>query len=159
MTNETLFKADSVLCDLHASSKKQLFQEMAAKLVETGELADSTIATRDIVAAAMERERLGTTGVGSGVALPHARLEGVKKIHVVFARLESPLDYDAIDERPVDLAALLIAPSDAGGAHLRALATVSRRLRRPDMRQRLRSAPSAESLFTILTEKRRSEAA
>jgi len=159
MTQDSLFNADGVLCDLHVSSKKQLFQEMATKLLESKVFKDSGIAIRDIVAAAMERERLGTTGVGSGVALPHARLEGVKKIHVVFARLESPLDYDAIDERPVDLTALLIAPANAGGAHLRALATVSRRLRRPDMRQRLRSAPSAESLFTILTEKRRSEAA
>jgi len=117
------------------------------------------VAIRDIVSAAMERERLGSTGVGAGVALPHARVEGIDKVHVVFARLETPLEYDSIDERPVDLVALLIAPIDAGGAHLRALATVSRRLRRQDMRQRLRAAPNAESLFTILTEQRQTNAA
>lgn len=159
MTQEPLFRADSVLCDLHASSKKQLFQEMASKLLENSELSDSKIATRDIVAGAMERERLGTTGVGTGVALPHARIDGIDKVYVAFARLETPLDYDAIDERPVDLVALLIAPENAGGAHLRALAKVSRRLRRQDMRQRLRSAPNAESLYTILTEERQANAA
>lgn len=159
MTQETLFRADSVLCDLHVSSKKQLFQEMASKLLENSELSSSKIAARDIVAGAMERERLGSTGVGTGVALPHARIDGIEKVYVAFARLETPLDYDAIDERPVDLVALLIAPENAGGAHLRALAKVSRRLRRQDMRQRLRSAPNAESLYTILTEERQANAA
>ncbi len=159
MTQDTLFRADSVLFDLHVSSKKQLFQEMASKLLESQELSGTKIAARDIVAGAMERERLGTTGVGTGVALPHARISGIDKVYVAFARLETPLDYDAVDERPVDLIALLIAPENAGGAHLRALAKVSRRLRRAEMRQRLRSAPNAESLFTILTEERQASAA
>jgi len=159
MTQDTLFHTDRVLCDLHASSKKQLFQELAGRLAETTDTLDSSPTIRDIVSAAMERERLGSTGVGTGVALPHARVEGIDKVHVVFARLDTPLDYDAIDERPVDLVALLIAPTNAGGAHLRALAKVSRRLRRQDMRQRLRAAPNAESLFTILTEERESKAA
>lgn len=159
MTRDTLFHADGVICDLHVSSKKQLFQEMATKLIEVEALNEKGIACRDIVAAAMERERLGSTGVGTGVALPHARIEGIDRVHVVFARLETAIDYDAIDERPVDLVALLLAPSDAGGAHLRALAKVSRALRRQDMRQRLRAAPNAESLFTILTEERNSAAA
>jgi len=132
---------------------------MATKLIEADALADAGIACRDIVQAAMERERLGSTGVGTGVALPHARLDGIERVHAVFARLETPLDYDSIDERPVDLVALLIAPSEAGGAHLRALAKVSRTLRRADMRQRLRAAPNAESLFTILIEDRTATAA
>lgn len=159
MTQETLFSADNVLFDLHVSSKKQLFQEMASKLLENPELSEVKIESRDIVAGAMERERLGTTGVGTGVALPHARIAGIDKVHVAFARLETPLDYDAVDERPVDLVAMLIAPENAGGAHLRALAKVSRRLRRQEMRQRLRSAPNAESLYTILTEERQASAA
>ena len=159
MTPDSLFHADGVLCDLHVSSKKQLFQEMATKLLETEVFKDSDLAIRDIVAAAMERERLGSTGVGTGVALPHARLEGIDRVYAVFARLETAIDYDAIDERPVDLVMLLLAPSDAGGAHLRALAKISRMLRRQDMRQRLRAAPNAESLFTILTEERNSAAA
>lgn len=132
---------------------------MASKLLESDGLKASNVACRDIVVAALERERLGSTGVGTGVALPHARIDNIDKVHAVFARLETPLDYDAIDERPVDLVALLIAPSDAGGAHLRALAKVSRALRRQDMRQRLRSAPNAESLYTILTEARKASAA
>ena len=159
MIRDTLFHADSVLCDLNVTSKKQLFQEMASNLLNNDELADVKLAARDIVSAAMERERLGTTGVGTGVALPHARLKGIDKVYVAFARLETPLDYDAIDERPVDLVALLIAPENAGGAHLRALAKVSRRLRRQDMRQRLRAAPNEQSLFTILTEDRQVNAA
>lgn len=159
MDQDTLFHANSVLCDLHVSSKKQLFQEMAAKLLETDALKASGVAPRDIVAAALERERLGSTGVGTGVALPHARIDGINQVHAVFARLETAIDYDAIDERPVDLVALLLAPTDAGGAHLRALAKVSRALRRQDMRQRLRAAPNAESLFTILTEERKASAA
>ncbi len=159
MNPDTLFRADSVLCDLHVSSKKQLFQEMAANLLKSQALKNVDIASRDIVSAAMERERLGSTGVGTGVALPHARLQGLDDVYVAFARLDAPLDYDAIDERPVDLVALLIAPEDAGGIHLRALAKVSRTLRRQDMRQRLRAAPNAESLFTILTEERKASAA
>ncbi len=159
MSRDTLFHADGVLCDLHVSSKKQLFQEMATKLLQTEAFKETDIACRDIVGAAMERERLGSTGVGTGVALPHARIDGLDRVHAVFARLETPIDYDAIDERPVDLVALLLAPSEAGGAHLRALAKVSRTLRRQDMRQRLRAAPNAESLFTILTEERNTAAA
>lgn len=159
MSQDTLFHAGAMLCDIHVSSKKQLFQEMASKLLELEALADKDIACRDIVAAASERERLGSTGVGSGVALPHARIDGLDRVYAIFARLETPIDYDAIDERPVDLVTLLIAPTDAGGAHLRALAKVSRMLRREDMRQRLRSAPNAESLYTILTENRTADAA
>ena len=159
MSSDSLFHANGVLCDLHVSSKKQLFQEMATKLLAKEALKTSEVACRDIVAATMERERLGSTGVGTGVALPHARIEGIDQVHVVFARLETAIDYDAVDERPVDLVALLLAPTDAGGAHLRALAKVSRTLRRADMRQRLRAAPNGESLFTILTEERNSAAA
>ena len=159
MSSDSLFHANGVLCDLHVSSKKQLFQEMATKLLTKEALKTSEVACRDIVAATMERERLGSTGVGTGVALPHARIEGIDQVHVVYARLETAIDYDAVDERPVDLVALLLAPTDAGGAHLRALAKVSRTLRRADMRQRLRAAPNAESLFTILTEEPKASAA
>lgn len=152
MKQDALFHADSVICDLHSASKKQLFQEMGAALLDTDGLKEKPLDLREIVAATMERERLGSTGVGNGVALPHARIDGIEKVHAIFARLDSPIDYDAIDERPVDLVVMLLAPFDAGGAHLRALARVSRRLRRQDMRHRLRAAPSAESLLTILTE-------
>lgn len=150
MTLNTLIQPECVGYDLNMSSKKQLFQEMARLLVKANVGGVGKFDVRDIVSLAMERERLGSTGVGSGVALPHARIDGIDNVHAAFARLETPLDYDAIDERPVDLVALLIAPSDAGGQHLRALAQISRRLRREDVRSRLRSAPNAESLYTIL---------
>lgn len=159
MTLDSLFTAESVACDIHATSKKQLFKEMAQMVEATGELKDTDVTVRDIINAIAERERLGSTGVGTGVALPHARLDGISKVHAAFARLETALDYDAIDERPVDLVAFLIAPSEAGGEHLRALAQISRKLRREDVRARLRAAPDAASLHIILTEDREANAA
>ena len=159
MPDTTYFRQDGVLFDLHATSKKQLFQEVATTLIANYDLDASDIACRDIVSAAMERERLGSTGVGNGVALPHARLAGLTEVVAVFARLNTPLDFDAIDERPVDLIAFLLAPEDAGGAHLRALAKVSRLLRRQDMRARLRAAPSAEAIYTIIAEPQAASAA
>jgi len=159
MNKDNLFHGKNILCDLAVTSKKQLLQEMATQLLKSMELTETDIACRDIVLAAMERERLGSTGVGSGVALPHARIEGIKDVYAIFARLETPIEYDSIDERPVDLVTLLLAPKNAGGAHLRALAKVSRTLRKPDMRQRLRAAPNKESLLTILVEDRSATAA
>lgn len=159
MNKDNLFHGKNILCDLVVTSKKQLLQEMATQLLKSMELTETNIACRDIVLAAMERERLGSTGVGSGVALPHARIEGIKDVYAIFARLETPIEYDSIDERPVDLVTLLLAPKNAGGAHLRALAKVSRTLRKPDMRQRLRAAPNKESLLTILVEDRSATAA
>ena len=159
MNKDNLFHGKNILCDLNVTSKKQLLQEMATQLLKSMELTETDITCRDIVLAAMERERLGSTGVGSGVALPHARIEGIKDVYAIFARLETPIEYDSIDERPVDLVTLLLAPKNAGGAHLRALAKVSRALRKPDMRQRLRAAPNKESLLTILVEDRSATAA
>ena len=122
---------------------------MATRIIEARGL---DVASRDIIAAAMERERLGSTGVGNGVALPHARIEGIDHVMAGFARLSDPMDFDSIDGRPVDLVAFLLAPADAAGAHLRALARVSRQLRREENRSRLRSAPDAMSVFTILSD-------
>ncbi len=145
---EFLYSSESVIVDLTISSQKQLFQEMAKAIIEANEL---DVAPRDIVSAAVERERLGSTGVGNGVALPHARIDGIDRVMVGFARLSEPLDFDSVDNRPVDLVAFLLAPSDAAGAHLRALARVSRQLRREEKRAKLRAAPDAQSLFTLLT--------
>ena len=150
MNKNNLFHGKNILCDLNVTSKKQLLQEMATQLLKSMELTETDITCRDIVLAAMERERLGSTGVGSGVALPHARIEGIKDVYAIFARLETPIEYDSIDERPVDLVTLLLAPKNSGGAHLRALAKVSRTLRKPDMRQRLRAAPN-EDLILLLS--------
>lgn len=147
--SETLFSAESVVVDLNVGTQKQLFQEMATRIIEARGL---DVASRDIIAAAMERERLGSTGVGNGVALPHARIEGIDHVMAGFARLSDPMDFDSIDGRPVDLVAFLLAPADAAGAHLRALARISRQLRREENRSRLRSAPDAMSVFTILSD-------
>ena len=159
MKAEALFTSGCVASSLSAGSKKQLLQEMAEMAVACGAIGNSKIKARDIVSAVMERERLGSTGVGSGVAIPHARLEGLDEVKAVFARLETPLEYEAVDDRPVDLVVLLLAPAHAGGDHLKALAQVSRLLRREDMRARLRSAPTAESLHLLLTEQREANAA
>lgn len=135
---------------MHVTSKKQLFQEMAELFFNAGVISSDDFSVRDIVSATMDRERLGSTGVGTGVALPHARIDGLDKVHAALARLEEPFDYDAIDERPVDLVVMLLAPNNAGSEHLRALAQISRRMRREDIRARLRAAPNAESLYTSL---------
>ena len=159
MSDSALFSAETMICDLAAKSPKQMFQDIARNLIAAHDLSDKGITCRDIVAAATDRERLGSTGVGNGVALPHARIEGMDRVVAAFARLEEPIDFDSIDGRPVDLVCFLLAPSDCGGAHLRALARVSRLLRRQETRQRLRAAPGAEALFTILSDDRSSEAA
>ncbi|MEE9273582.1 MAG: PTS sugar transporter subunit IIA [Robiginitomaculum sp.] len=160
MKAEDLFISECIADKITASSKKQLLQEMAERVVQCGALGESTdLDVRDVVCAVMERERLGSTGVGAGVAIPHARLRGLQTVKAVFARLETPLDYEALDDRPVDLVIMLLAPAHASGDHLKALAQVSRLMRRKEMRDRLRNAPDAESLYMLLTEDRSANAA
>ncbi len=159
MSIANLLSRDCVAIDLKVTSKKQLIQEMAQLILASETLKDSDLELRQIVSAAMERERLGSTGVGSGVALPHARLDGLDKVHIAIARLETAVEFEAIDDRPVDLVVLILAPSDAGGEHLRALAQVSRRLRKDELRARLRSAPNAESVYIAFTDDTRANAA
>lgn len=159
MKLEDILVRDCVAADMKATSKKQLIQEMAQLMVDCGCLSGEDVMARDIVSAAMERERLGTTGVGSGVALPHARIDGLAKIHMAFVRLEAPIDFEAIDERPVDLVMMILAPKEAGSDHLRALAMISRKLRRDDVRARLRNAPDKDSIYTTLTDETRANAA
>ena len=152
MELDTLFCGDRILLDVRATSKKQVIQTLAERIAKSDECGGPGVDTRDIVQAALERERLGSTGVGSGVALPHARIKGVEGVFAAFARLDQPIDFESVDDRPVDLVVMLVAPEDAGGLHLRALARVSRMLRREDVRARLRSAPSAEAAFLILSD-------
>ena len=102
--------------------------------------------------ALQERESLGPTGVGEGVAIPHARLEGLERVVGVFFRMEKPLDYDSVDRQPVDLVFALFAPVNSGVEHLKALALVSRLLREPSMRAKLRANEDVSTLFAILTE-------
>ncbi len=103
-----------------------------------------------VLHALLEREAQGSTGVGHGVALPHAQLEGLDRMRAVFLRLETPVAFEALDGRPVDLLLALFAPSGDSSAHLRALARASRLLRRPDVREQLRAARSADALYALL---------
>jgi len=149
-----LISSDTVIANLHATSKKQVLQELSRRATElTGEH------ERAIFDVLMERERLGTTGVGSGIAIPHGKLQSLDRLYGMFARLEQPVDFQAIDERPVDLIFLLLAPESAGADHLKALARVSRVLRDQKICEKLRGTETPDALFAILTEKMETEAA
>jgi PTS system nitrogen regulatory IIA component len=142
-----LLTPGSVIAALKAQGKKQLLQELAARAAPLTQLPE-----RRIFETLSERERLGTTGVGQGIAIPHGRLNGLDKITGLFARLETPIDYDAVDNQPVDLVFLLLAPEQAGADHLKALARVSRLLRNQTICEKLRAASKSEALYAILTE-------
>ena len=149
-----LLASDCVVSNLHASSKKQTLQELAKRAAQVTGLHE-----RAIFEVLLERERLGTTGVGSGIAIPHGKLPELQRLYGVFARLDKPVDFDAIDDAPVDLIFLLLAPENAGADHLKALARVSRLLRDKVTCEKLRGADSADALFAILTEDATSQAA
>jgi PTS system nitrogen regulatory IIA component len=149
-----LITADAVVANLHATSKKQVLQELSRRAADiTGEH------ERAIFEVLMERERLGTTGVGAGIAIPHGKLQSLEKLHGLFARLEQPVDFQAIDERPVDLIFLLLAPESAGADHLKALARVSRILRDNKVCEKLRGTDTPDALYAILSENAETEAA
>ncbi len=139
-----LLQSDSVVI-LKSSSKKQVLQELAKKAASLTGLSE-----RKVFDTLLERERLGTTGVGSGIAIPHGKLPELKKLHGVFARLEKPVDFESIDDRPVDLVFLLLAPEQAGADHLKALARVSRLLRDADNCEKLRGAVNTDGLYMLL---------
>ena len=141
-----LIPGDGVILDLGASSRKQVLQALSEQASEA-----TGLNARTIFDAVLQRERLGSTGVGQGVAIPHARIRGNERVQGFFARLRSPVDFESIDGRPADLIFMLLAPEDAGAEHLKALARVSRMLRREDIRQRLRSAPNMDAVFAVLT--------
>ena len=149
-----ILKPDCVMANLKASSKKQALQELAQRA------ADMTGAQeRAIFDVLLERERLGTTGVGNGIAIPHGKIQGIDKLFGLFARLEKPVDFDAIDEQPVDLLFLLLAPESAGADHLKALARVSRLLRNRTICDKLRGSTDADALYALITESNASFAA
>ena len=137
----------NVLPVLKATSKKQVFQELAERAARATGLDE-----RRILEVLLERERLGTTGVGNGIAIPHGRLDGLDRLYGFFARIEAPVDFDAIDSAPVDLVFLLLAPESAGADHLKALARVSRLLRDRNMCDKLRGSRTADALYALLTE-------
>lgn len=142
-----LITPNSIVPNLRASSKKQALQELSKRAAEITGLHERVIF--DIL---VERERLGSTGMGNGVAIPHGRLSALPQLYALFARLEDPIDFDSVDEQPVDLIFLLLAPESAGADHLKALALISRLLRDKTICAKLRATPKAEALYAILTE-------
>ena len=154
MDLSSLLKPAAVRVVSHVTSKKRLFQDLA-------EIASAVygLEPSETVNALQERESLGPTGVGHGVALPHARIEGLSRVVGIFMRLEKPLDFDAVDRQPVDLIFALFAPKDSGVDHLKALALVSRTMRDPTTCAKLRSNEDPATLHAVLTEARPSQAA
>ncbi len=142
-----LINADSVVADLRATSKKQALQDLARRAADLTGLNE-----RSIFDVLMERERLGTTGVGNGIAIPHGKLPTLDRLYGLFARLERPIDFDSIDEQPVDLVFLLLAPESAGADHLKALAQVSRLLRNKTVCEKLRGTEASDALYALLIE-------
>lgn len=145
---------DAVVLDLSASCKRGALSILAAKAA-----ALTGLSAEKIHQALMEREQLGSTGVGRGVAIPHGKIDGLGSIIGVLATLEEGVDFEAVDDQPVDIIFLLLAPANASAAHLKALAKVSRLLREEQVREALRGAKTPEALFAIAAETARSNAA
>lgn len=154
MEISNLLKPEAVRVLGQMTSKKRLFQELAD--VAAGVYG---IGAAVAVDGLQERESLGPTGVGQGIALPHARLEGIERIVGVFVRLEKPMDFDSVDRQPVDLIFTLFAPKESGVDHLKALALISRTMRDAAVCAKLRANASPATLHAILTEARSSQAA
>jgi len=147
MNIEDILEPGSVIANLHATSKKQVLQELSKA---AGEILKTD--PRRVFDILVERERLGSTGVGAGLAIPHGKLPGLGHLQGVFARLEKPVDFDAIDDEPVDLVFLLLAPEGAGADHLKALARVSRIMRDRAFCDKLRGSDSPDAIYALLIE-------
>ena len=142
-----LLTPESILPDLKATSKKQALQEIASLAARRLGLEDRTVL--DVL---LERERLGSTAVGYGVAVPHGKMTDLNRLYVAFARLANPVDFDAPDGQPVDLVFLLLTPENSGGDHLTALAKASRLLRDEKVRTLLRGSDNAEAIYSAFLE-------
>ena len=140
-----MLTVDAIDAALTVANKKALFQQIGASAARmTG------IPARDIVTSLSEREKLGSTGFGGGIAIPHGKIEGLQRVFGYFARLTAPIDFQSVDTLPVDLVFLILSPPDAGADHLKALASVSRTLRDRDIVAKLRGARSRDALFALL---------
>ena len=141
-----LVAPEAILPALKVNNKKQALQELAARAAEL-----SGQNERSIFEVLLQREKLGTTAVGYGVAIPHGKLPKLEKLFGLFARLERPIDFEAMDGQPVDLIFLLLAPEHAGADHLKALARISRLLREPSSIERLRASQDRAAIYSVLT--------
>lgn len=149
-----LITVDAIVPALKVNSKKQVIQELAAKAaVITG------LPERDIFDTLLQRERLGSTGVGHGIAIPHGKPAALDRLVGVFARLDRPIDFDALDDQPVDLVFVLLAPEGAGADHLKALARIARQLRDPSIAAKLRASSDTDAVYALLTQNLASNAA
>lgn len=149
-----LLTSRGVIAQLRASNKRQALQEIARRAA-----ALSGVAERRIYEILAERERLGSTGIGRGIAIPHGKLAELPRLYGLFARIERPIPFDAIDGKPVDLVFVLLAPTTAGAEHLRALALVSRLLRDAATCQKLRGTDNVDALYALLAARAESDAA
>lgn len=154
MSLADLIVQDAVLPALKVNSKKQLLQELSSKAALVTGLSE-----REIFDVILQRERLGSTGVGNGIAIPHGKLNSINHIVGVFARLDAPVDFEALDDQPVDLVFLLLAPEGSGADHLKALSRIARVLRDGDMVMKLRQTESASAIYAFLTDTPASNAA
>ena len=146
MTVSSLITPESVLAGIKGNSKKQILQELSEDLARLSGLPD-----RAIFETLLQRERLGTTGIGQGIAIPHGRIAGLDRLVGLFARLARPVDFEALDGEPVDLVFVLLAPEEAGADHLQALARIARLFRGPHVAQKLRQTEDPAALYAILT--------
>ncbi|MBO6784017.1 MAG: PTS IIA-like nitrogen regulatory protein PtsN [Alphaproteobacteria bacterium] len=147
MDIEQILDRDAVVASMNATSKKHLLQELSKSAAKVFGLE-----SRQLFDILLERERLGSTGVGSGLAIPHGKLPHLDTLKGMFVRLEKPVDFDAIDDQPVDLVFLLLAPEGAGADHLKALARISRILRDRSFCEKLRGSDSPEAIYALLME-------
>jgi PTS system nitrogen regulatory IIA component len=149
-----LLDPSGVIPNLRVTSKRQALQELARRAATlTGE------DEHKIFESLWEREQLGSTGIGNGTAVPHGRIPAFRRMLTMFARLEKPIEFDAIDSQPVDLIFLLVTPADAGADHLKALARISRLLRNRAMCAKLRGTESADAIYALLTDRAATHAA
>jgi len=145
MTLTDLVAPQAVIPSLKANSKKQALQEIAAKASALSECSE-----REIFDVLMQREKLGSTAIGNGIAIPHGKLAKLNRLFGLCARLDRPIDFDALDGQPVDLIFALLAPEGAGADHLKALARIARMLRDADLANKLRDARDAEAIYAVL---------
>ncbi|HRE21745.1 MAG TPA: PTS IIA-like nitrogen regulatory protein PtsN [Rhabdaerophilum sp.] len=146
MTVASLITPDSVVAGIKGASKKQVLQDLSGQLARISGLPE-----RAIFETLLQRERLGTTGIGQGMAIPHGRIAGLHRLVGLFARLQKPVDFEALDGEQVDLVFVLLAPEDAGADHLQALARIARLFRDSQLVQKLRQTDDPAALYAILT--------
>ena len=143
-----LLSPEKIHCDMHSSSKKKLLELISQELARTSD----ELSQREIFESLCARERLGSTGLGNGVAIPHGRVKGTRHVEVSFIRLKKPLPFDAVDGKPVDLLFAMAVPEDCGEDHLRLLAQVAELFSDPDLLQALRDAESSGRLLQLLSQ-------